>query len=73
MATNATDQDVSTYDLPVEGMTCGSCAARVQRTLLKQPGVAGADVNYGTGLARVVVDDAAVDLPGLQAAVAKTG
>jgi copper-transporting P-type ATPase V len=73
MATQAADQDVSSYDLPVEGMTCGSCAARVQRTLLKQPGVTGADVNYGTGLARIAVDDETVDLAGLQAAVAKTG
>jgi copper-transporting P-type ATPase V len=59
-------------ELPVEGMTCGSCAARVQRTLAKQPGVSSAEVNYGTGSARVVLDGAA-DVSQLQAAVAKTG
>jgi len=30
------------------GMTCGSCANRVQRTLGKQPGVAVAEVNFAT-------------------------
>ncbi|GGI03705.1 heavy metal translocating P-type ATPase [Egicoccus halophilus] len=59
-------------DLPVEGMTCGSCAARVQRTLDKQPGVRDAEVNFGTGLARVELDEAA-DLDALQAAVERTG
>ncbi|MGH8931723.1 MAG: heavy metal translocating P-type ATPase [Egibacteraceae bacterium] len=36
-------------------MTCGSCAARVQRVLAKQQGVAGAEVNFATGKARVVL------------------
>jgi copper-transporting P-type ATPase V len=63
---------VRTRDFPVEGMTCGSCAARVQRTLAKQPGVASAEVNYGTGAARIVLDDT-VDVAQLQQAVAKTG
>jgi copper-transporting P-type ATPase V len=59
-------------DLPVAGMTCGSCSARVQRTLSKQPGVLDAEVNFATGFARLEVDEA-VDLSELQAAVAKAG
>jgi copper-transporting P-type ATPase V len=59
-------------DLPVSGMTCGSCSARVQRTLAKQPGVLDAEVNFATGFARIRVDEA-VDLSELQAAVAKAG
>jgi copper-transporting P-type ATPase V len=59
-------------DLPVSGMTCGSCSARVQRTLAKQPGVLDAEVNFATGFARLRVDEA-VDLSELQAAVAKAG
>jgi copper-transporting P-type ATPase V len=38
----------STIDFTVEGMTCGSCAARVQRVLAKTDGVAGAEVNFAT-------------------------
>ncbi|MDC3332163.1 heavy-metal-associated domain-containing protein, partial [Ilumatobacter sp.] len=44
-------------DLDVDGMTCGSCAARIQKTLAKQPGITHADVNFATGRARVSVDD----------------
>ncbi|MDQ3783721.1 MAG: heavy metal translocating P-type ATPase, partial [Actinomycetota bacterium] len=40
-------------DFDVEGMTCGSCAARVQKTLVDQPGVKGAVVNLATRRAHV--------------------
>ncbi len=43
-------------DLSVEGMTCGSCSARVQRTLERQDGVTGADVNFATGRASITMD-----------------
>ncbi|MDQ2707055.1 MAG: heavy-metal-associated domain-containing protein [Actinomycetota bacterium] len=64
----------------VRGLTCGSCAARVQRTLGKQPGVASAEVNYATATAQVVLTEqpgsaAAGEglIAGLVRAVAKTG
>ncbi len=59
-------------DLPVHGMTCGSCSARVERTLAKQEGVTAVEVNLATGIARLQVGDT-VDLSGLQAAVDRTG
>jgi copper-transporting P-type ATPase V len=59
-------------DFDVEGMTCGSCAVRVQRVLGRQPGVVSAEVNFATGKARVALGDA-VDVGGLQAAVARIG
>jgi len=37
--------DERTVRIPVTGMTCAACQARVQRTLQKQPGVADAGVN----------------------------
>ncbi|MDQ4125711.1 MAG: heavy metal translocating P-type ATPase [Actinomycetota bacterium] len=45
-----------TTDFSVEGMTCGSCAARVQRSLEKVPGVVQADVNLATHRARVTAE-----------------
>ncbi len=60
-------------DFEVEGMTCGSCAARVQRVLDRQAGVARADVNFATGRARVVYDAAAVAVDDLRAAVDRIG
>ena len=53
----------STVDLEIEGMTCSSCAARIEKRLNRMPGVE-ATVNYATEKAHVVlpvgtsVDDA---------------
>ncbi|MGI8814147.1 MAG: heavy metal translocating P-type ATPase [Pseudonocardia sp.] len=69
-----------TAEFAVRGMTCGSCAARVQRTLGKQPGVASAEVNYATATAQVVLTEQPATsaageglIAGLVGAVAKTG
>jgi len=43
-----------TLDLGVEGMTCASCVARVERALRAVPGVQQASVNLATESARVV-------------------
>jgi cation-transporting ATPase V/Cu+-exporting ATPase len=62
-----------TVDFAVRGMTCGSCAARVQRTLGKQPGVTSAEVNFATATAHVVLDVPPADPDALRAAVVKAG
>jgi len=59
-------------DFGVGGMTCGSCAARVQRVLAKRDDVAAAEVNFATGKARVV-PAGDVDVAGWEAAVSKIG
>lgn len=59
-------------DVGIEGMTCGSCAARVQKTLGRQSGVESAEVNFATGRARIEVDQD-VDLQSLRTAVERTG
>ncbi|MBX3360392.1 MAG: copper-translocating P-type ATPase [Phycisphaeraceae bacterium] len=46
-------------DLPIEGMTCASCANRIEKRLGKQPGVASASVNFATKVATVKYDPAA--------------
>jgi cation-transporting ATPase V len=71
MATTGT-ADASSLDLSVQGMTCGSCAARVQRVLARQHGVADAEVNFATGRARVHTDGP-TDVASLQAAVERIG
>lgn len=47
-------------DLPVEGMTCASCAARIERGLGRMEGVSEASVNYAANRATVVYDGALV-------------
>ena len=44
--------------LPIEGMSCASCAATVQEALGSASGVASAAVNYATAKAAVDYDDA---------------
>jgi cation-transporting ATPase V/Cu+-exporting ATPase len=50
-----------TIELDVTGMSCGSCAARVQGALGAAPGVAEATVNFATGRATVDVAAESVD------------
>ncbi|MQA99712.1 MAG: heavy metal translocating P-type ATPase [Actinobacteria bacterium] len=64
--------DNRTLDFDVEGMTCGSCAARVQRTLRGRPGVTGAAVNFATNRAEVTAEPD-VDAAELIAAVNAIG
>jgi Cu+-exporting ATPase len=59
-------------DLRVTGMTCASCAARVQRRLNKVEGVE-ASVNYATERASVTYDPSAVQPQDLVALVEATG
>jgi Cu+-exporting ATPase len=57
----------------IEGMTCAACVRRVERALLKVPGVSEANVNLATERATVVVADSAVNEADLIAAVEKAG
>lgn len=59
--------------IPVTGMTCAACQARVQRTLQQQPGVADASVNLMMGTATVTYDPSAVQPESLVAAIQATG
>jgi len=63
---------MSHLELPVSGMTCASCAARVERTLNGLDGVT-ATVNYATERATVDFDDGAVAPEQLVDAVASAG
>ncbi|MCZ7535531.1 MAG: heavy metal translocating P-type ATPase [Acidimicrobiia bacterium] len=51
---------LSRVDLNVDGMTCASCAARIERGLGRLDGVAEARVNYAANRATVVYDASAV-------------
>lgn len=51
----------SSIDLPITGMSCASCAGRVERALAKHPGVHVASVNLATERAHVETDDVALE------------
>lgn len=56
----------------VEGMTCASCALRIERILARQEGVTSAVVSFAGQEARATVESEA-DLASLESAVAKIG
>ena len=60
-------------EFAITGMHCGSCAARVQKVLGRQAGVAEANVNFATERATVTFDPGLVSPDDLAAAVAKAG
>lgn len=63
--------DKNTY--PIVGMTCASCAARVDRVLNAQPGVKNASVNLAANTATVEFDAALTDPEKLSRAVCDAG
>jgi Cu+-exporting ATPase len=59
--------------LPIEGMSCASCAATVQEALRTARGVAGATVNYATAKAAVDYDDTQIGVAQLVKSVRDAG
>ncbi|MGV8959929.1 MAG: heavy metal translocating P-type ATPase [Stenotrophomonas sp.] len=59
------------WELSIDGMTCASCVARVEKALKAVPGVSGATVNLVT--ARAQVQGTALDAATLVAAIARAG
>jgi Cu+-exporting ATPase len=66
------DVVTTTMTLQVEGMTCASCVGRVEKALLKVPGVTSTSVNLATGRATMEMV-AAVPAGVLEAAIGRAG
>jgi copper-transporting P-type ATPase V len=73
IAGQGAEAELENLEFQVSGMTCGSCAARVERALIRQAGVSQADVNYATGRAFVVADLGAVTPGAMKEAVSRIG
>ncbi|MBR3626553.1 MAG: heavy metal translocating P-type ATPase [Bacteroidaceae bacterium] len=67
------DQNIIKESFPVIGMSCASCAARVDKTLNRQAGVKQAAVNYASAMALVEYDCQQTNLETLQRAVQEAG
>ena len=66
----------SSVTLAIEGMTCASCVSRVEKALLRAPGVVRAEVNLATESASVTLATRQIDeatLAALVAAVDRAG
>ena len=64
------DQQIA---LPITGMTCASCSARVEKALKKVPGVQAASVNLSSEQAAVSYDPSQVAPARLREAVERAG
>ena len=63
--------NLQTFDLPIHGMTCASCAGRVERALSRVPEVQQSSVNLATEQARITAPRERLDE--LLAAVEQAG
>ena len=68
-----TDKNIVQETFPVLGMSCASCAARVEKTLNRQSGVKKAAVNYASATATVEYDPKNCSSEALQQAVQAAG
>ncbi len=66
-------KEIKTLTLPVEGMTCASCVARVEKALKKADGVNSVNVNFATEKVTLSFDDKTTDLTKLTAIVEDAG
>jgi len=67
------EQQKAAWTLAIKGMSCASCANRVEKGLLKVPGVATAEVNLALETAQVTGEAAALSAEQLVAAVVTAG
>lgn len=65
--------DFAHISLPVEGMTCATCAGRIERQLAKVEGVSSAVVNLAAETADVEFDPAQLDGAAIARTIEKTG
>ncbi|WGJ14535.1 heavy metal translocating P-type ATPase [Methylocapsa sp. D3K7] len=69
---SAASKQAAGFSLGIEGMTCASCVARVEKAIATTPGVALASVNLATQRAEVVFSGAP-DIAAVVAAIGKAG
>jgi Cu+-exporting ATPase len=72
MANTVTPDPESTVDLPIAGMTCAACAARIEKVLNRLPSVKAA-VNFAVERAQVAFDPGATSRDELVAAIERAG
>ena len=67
------DKNKDKITLPITGMTCASCVARVEKALKSVPGVEQASVNFATEKATLVFDPQQVGVNDFRKAVEEAG
>jgi len=73
MAIDSMPESVASLELSIEGMTCASCARKVENALKNTAGVISASVNFAAGKASVSYDPSSADPSNLEKAVLRAG
>jgi Cu+-exporting ATPase len=73
MSAPATQLNIDHLLAPVTGMTCSACAARLEKALLRAPGVQSATVNFATEQADVTFDGDSMSAASVAGVIAKAG
>ena len=63
----------TSVSLPVEGMTCASCSARIERVIGKLPGISSASVNLASEYADVSFNPESVSTADITEAIVRAG
>lgn len=67
------EADLASAVIPIAGMSCAACAARLEKVLGKLPGATEANVNYATEKATLLYDKNRLKMADIRAAVARAG
>ncbi|MCX8116611.1 MAG: heavy metal translocating P-type ATPase [Desulfobacterota bacterium] len=73
MRTGDPEGKLERVDLPIAGMSCASCAARIEKGLASLEGVSQATVNFASERATVFFDPGKIEIPALIQKVADLG
>ena len=65
--------EIEKVSLPVEGMTCASCVARVEKSISKLEGISDVVVNLATEKATFTIDKSVTKIDSIKKAVEEAG
>ena len=67
------DQTDKQITIPIEGMTCASCAQKIEKTISKLDGIKSANVNLATEKATIQYDPSVIRLSQIKSEIIKIG
>lgn len=70
---NNIETESKNTELFIEGMTCASCSAAVERAVKKLDGISAAQVNLATNTGSFIYDPTLVSLPQIKSAIVNAG
>ncbi|MEE9591703.1 MAG: copper ion binding protein, partial [Thermodesulfobacteriota bacterium] len=67
------ERGLKSINLPITGMSCASCAQKIEKNLSKERGIVKASVNFASQKAMVSYDPAAVSIEDMEKVIKDTG